>query len=326
MGEGKKEVVLIPTYKRPELLFYCMTLIRAFEPKIPIAIFPDRGSGNDQELQNMMNALDPEITSLMVVPEHDYFGNSFNVMEAFRWAYNAQYDRIFYVEDDVMIHPDFFSWHREMHEEFDEDNIFAVMGWVFNHHAPIANDVMFQPWYYSIGTSFTREKLRLIVEHATPRYYKDMPNYIDKVFKNSTLNSPFNNIAHYEQDGLIQRVMEQDKTQTVSNGMARCTHLGLYGYNRGWEKSVDFFGDARSFEERMAKISKLIGDPYWRAELFGRFIVEREIGKILPPRHNKFLLRVGPYECEYESELSVEQLPKRLRSVPRTSEMEIVIQ
>lgn len=318
------EIVLIPTYKRPEMLFYCMTLIRAFEPTMPIAIFPDRGTVNDKEFTDLLSSFDPGITFPMFVPEHDYYGNTFNVMEAFRWAYNSQFGRIYYIEDDVMVHPDFFSWHREMHKEFDQEGIFAVMGWVFNHHAPITNDILFQPWYYSIGTSFTREKLGLVVQHATPRYYEDMPNYVDAAFKKSPLNSPVK-IQHYEQDGLIQRVMDIDRSQTVANGIARCTHLGLYGYNRGWEKGIDFFGEAQTFQERMARLSKLIGDPYWRADLFGRAIVEREIGKILVPRSNKYLLRVGPFECDYESELDVEELPKRLRSVPRTREMEIVV-
>lgn len=324
MGEGAevREVVLIPTYKRPEMLFYCISLIRAFEPEIPIVVFPDRGSFEDEDLKNVIASFDSRVIA-QFVPEHDYYGNTFNVMEAFRWAYNGQFQRIYYIEDDVMIHPDFFEWHRTVHDDWDD--IFATMGWVFNHHAPITEDLMFQPWYYSIGTCFTREKLGLIAKHASPRYYDDMPNYVDKAFKGSILNAPFN-ISHFEQDGLIQRVLDLDKSQTVACGIAKCTHLGVYGYNRGWEKRDDFFADAEDFEERLARISKLIGDPYWRADLFGRPIVEREIGKILPPRFNKYLLRVGPYECKYESELGIDELPKRLRSVPRTRQMEIVVE
>src|ERR1700690_484205 len=321
-----REIVLLPTYRRPEMLFYCLTLIRHFEPKIQIAVFPDRGTRGEKEFQNVMDCFDREITVDMQVPEHDYYGNSMNTMEAFRWAFNSGFDRIFYVEDDVMIHADFFKWHRQIHEEYSEDmNLFASMAWVFNHYAPITQDVLIQPWYYSVGTCFARKKLELIVQHATPRYYKDTPGYIDKVFHGSALNSPMN-ISHYEQDGLIQRVLDLDKSQTITSGMARCTHLGAFGYNKGWEKRSDFFGEAKTFEERVARISKLVGDPYWRAPLFGGDIVARASGKILPPRLHKYLLRVGPFECDYESELEPEELPKRLRSVPRTPEMEIMVE
>jgi hypothetical protein len=321
--KGMKELIVIPTYKRPEMLFYCLSLLRNFAPEIPVAVFPDRGTLNDKETLEVLDAFDPDLVQGMLVPEHDYYGNTYNVMEALRWAYCTRAELIYYIEDDVMIHEDFFAWHREMHEEFGDD-IFAAMGWVFNHYAPITVDPMFQPWYYAIGTSFKREKLAHIVEHATPRYYEAMPEYVQKTFKNSILNSPIN-ITHYEQDGLIQRVIDVDKSQTVCSGIARCSHLGVFGYNRGWEKRDDFFGDAKTFEARLAKISQLIGDPYWRASLFGRAIVEREIGKILPPRLHKYLLKLGAFECDYESELAVDQLPKRLRSVPRSPEMEIVV-
>lgn len=327
MGEGQKamrEIVLVPTYRRPEMLFYCLTMIRAADSEIPVAVFPDRGTSTDREFVQVMESFDPETTVAKLVPDHDFYGNTYNTMEAFRWAYNSGFERIYYVEDDVMVHWDFFKWHREMHEEFDD--IFASMGWIFNRYAPINMDLLFQPWYYSVGTCFTREKLKLIVEHASPRYYKDMPGYVAKVFADSPLNKSYEDTHHYEQDGLIQRILYRDKSQVVCRGMATCTHLGFAGYNKGWEQRDNFFGDANSFEERLQKLSEFLGDPYWRASVFGREIVEREIGKELPPRLQKYLLRVGPYECEYESELKPEQFPKRLRSVPRTSEMEIVLQ
>jgi len=306
------------------MLFYCLSLIRAIEPRIPVAVFPDRGTYNDKEFKDVMDCFDPDRTVPILVPDHDYYGNTFNTMEAFRWAY-GHWDRVYYVEDDVMVHADFFKWHREIHEDCEGQNIFASMGWIFNRYAPITLDVLFQPWYYSVGTCFTREKLKLVVDHATPRYYKDMPGYIQKEFSSSALNTVHQNIQHYEQDGLIQRVMDRDRSQVVCRGMASCTHLGTFGYNKGWEQRENFFGEAKTFEERVSMLSQFLGDPYWRASLFGREIVEREIGRELPPRLQKYLLRVGPYECEYESELKPEQFPKRLRSVPRTSAMEIVI-
>jgi hypothetical protein len=324
VGESK-EIVLVPTYKRPEMLFYCLTMLRAYGGNdLTIAVFPDRGTYNDKEFQDVMSSFDERNTHALFVPDHDYYGNSFNTMEAFRFAYNADCDLTYYVEDDVMVHWDFFHWHRAVQEE--ESDIFASMGWIFNHYAPITMDLLFQPWYYSVGTCFSREKLKLIVDHATPRYYKDMPGYIEKTFAGSVLNTGGQNIQHYEQDGLIQRVMDRDHTQVVCRGIASCTHLGTFGYNKGWEQRDSFFGDAKTFEQRLQKISDFVADPYWRASLFGRPIVEREIGKELPPRMKKYLLRVGPYECEYESELKPEQFPKRVRSVPRTPDMEIVVE
>jgi hypothetical protein len=80
-----------------------------------------------------------------------------------------------------------------------------------------------------------------------------------------------------------------------------------------------------TFEEKVDKITRLLADPYWRADIFGRDIVEREIGHELPKREFKYRVKVGPYETEFVSELSKGQLPRRIKSVPRTDEMEIVV-
>jgi len=313
------EIVLVPTYRRPEMLFYCLSLIHHADPHIEIAVFPDRGTFHDKELDDSADAFDAQF---IYVGDHHYHGNTYNVMEAFRWAYNQGYQRIYLVEDDVMVHWDFFKWHREVHE--DCPKIFASMGWVFNREAPITADCLFQPWYYSIGTCFKREKLELIVKHASPLYYEDMASYIGRNFKRSAIHDP-DNVVHYEQDGLIQRILDEDKTQTVACGMAKCTHLGTYGYNQGWEKRDAFFEGCGNLPDRLQRISDFLSDPYARAEIFGRALVEREIGKALPKREFRYQLKVGEFEAEYVTETSFKNLPKRLLSVPRTPEMQIVV-
>jgi hypothetical protein len=320
--DHRDEIVLIPTYNRPEHLFYCLSMIRAWEPLIKIAIFPDRGTYFDEDFTKVTDVFDDKNTSAFYVPTHKYHGNSYNTMEAFRWAYNAGFEYTYLVEDDVAVHPDFFKWHREVHDEC--PNIFGSMAWVFNRFAPITEDWLFQPWYYSVGTCFRKKKLELIVKHATPNYYNDMMGYIEQTFKDSPLNSP-HNIHHYEQDGLIQRILDRDRSQTVSCGIAKCTHFGIFGYNRGWSRREEFFADCNSFEERVARLNNFVADPYWRVEYFGREVVEREIGKELPKRLFNYQIKVGPYETEFVSELSKTRLPRRIKSVPVTPEMEIVL-
>ena len=320
--DHRNEVILVPTYRRPEHLFLCLSYINAFAPEIPVCVFPDRGTYDDPEFKMVMESFDPARFAAMYVADHDYHGNSYNTMEAFRWAYSAQnFDLIYLVEDDVMVHPDFFKWHREVHE--DKPDIFGSMAWVFNRYAPITEDRLFQPWYYSIGTCFKREKLGLIARHATPRYYADMQGYIEKTFKGSALNFP-HSIQHYEQDGLIQRILDVDQSQTVSCGIAKCTHAGLFGYNRGWNTRSEFFANCSTFDQRLARLNKFVCDPYWRSWIFGRDVVEREIGKVLPKRVFKYKVKIGEYESELESELTPDLL-RRVNSVTVSPEMEIVV-
>jgi len=318
-----REVVLVPTYRREELLFCCLKRIRAIEPDIEIQVFPDRGTFHDPAVRAICEGFKAHAH---LVPDNDWYGNSANVLESYRWAYNAGYDRIFYIESDVMVHADFFSWHRRQQEDFPW--IFASMAWIFNRNAPIVDDLLFQPWYYSPGVCFSREKLALIVQHATPKYYGNMQGYIEERFKASPLNVPFA-VAHFEQDGICQRILDEDKSQTVCPGIAKCSHVGFTrSYGGDTQEDYErFLGlEGLRFDERVARVEEFIADPYWRAQVFGRAIVEREIGKELPKREFTYRVRlVGGWESTFTTELSRAFLPKRINSVPIPADAEIVL-
>jgi hypothetical protein len=314
------EAVIVTTYKRPEFLFCCLKRIRALAPEIDILLCPDRGTYFEPDVWAAMKCWGAR---MVYMPEHTCHGNTYNTMEAFRLAYTMGYERIYLVEDDVMIHPDFFLWHRAMQEEFSD--IFASMAWIFNRHAPIEEQDLFQPWYYSVGTCFARKMLAHVVEHARPEYYMDMAGYIERTFPKSTLNAPFN-IQHYEQDGLIQRVLDKLNLQTVSPGIAKCSHIGYFGYNQGWDREEFFFGNALTFTDRVKRVEEFIADPYWRAARFGRPIVEREIGQALPAREFRYKIKLADgWESEFTSELEKKHLPKTLNSVPLPKNAEVVL-
>ena len=319
-----KQVVLVPTYRREELLHCCLRRLRGLDGDIPIHVFPDRGTYSDGHVIRICNEFE---THSHLVPDNDWYGNTANIMNAYLWAYNEGYERIYMVESDVMVHSDFFSWHREQHEE--NDDIFCSMGWIFNREAPITNDVLFQPWYYSIGVCFSWEKLALVVQHATPKYYGDMPGYITRNFKASAVTDPFS-IAHWEQDGLIQRVLWEDRSQTVAPGIAKCSHVGaIRSYGDGTQRSYEEFFQfgQMGFQDRVKRIEEFIADPYWRVQAFGRALVEREVGYELPKR--EFVYRVtlpGGWESTFKSELSKTFLPRRINSVPMPAEAQVMVE
>lgn len=313
-----REIVIVPTFERPELLFLCLKYIREADPDIKIRLFPDRGTW--RSVRAAAATFNAEIQH---VPEHDYYGNSYVTMEAYRWAYNEGYHLTYLVEDDVFVHSDFFDWHRKMHDEFSD--IFGAMGWIFNRHAPIEQAEMFQPWFYSVGVSFAQPKLGLIAEHASPRYYTDMAGYIKKRFSSSPLNDPFN-VMHTEQDGLIQRILDKDKTQTVSPGIAKCSHMGFGGYNRGWTPYQNFFKGCKSFPDRIKRLEAFYADPYWRTGIFGRSIVEREIGHEIPPRSFNYKIKLPDgWESEFTSEMTRDHLPSRINSAAVPDDAEVVL-
>lgn len=321
------EVVLVTNYLRPELLYCCLKRIREFQPKIPIHLFPDRGTWKDSLIQKMKLWFGIEIH---IVPEHDLYGNSYNTLEAYKWAWHAGYDYIYLIESDVIVHRDFFSWHRRVHEEYDEEGLFASMAWIFNRHAPLVDGDLFQPWFYSIGDCFHRDMLTSVITHASPSYYFDMAGYIRNHFKDSPINDP-QNIAHHEQDGLVQRIIDRERRQTVSPGIAKCSHMGFvrsYGDSGAGFGYEELFDGRTDFRDRVERIEQLIADPYERMWYFGRDIVERELGREIPERvfHYKITLP-GGWTSELESPLELRKLPRRLNSVniPQDAKIEIML-
>jgi hypothetical protein len=306
-----RECVVIPTtVDRSHYLHCALRRIREQDPKIEIAVFLDRCDGGGADTYQIAGKFH---ASLYYVGRHTLYGNSLAALTALQWALVTEdFDLIHYCESDTMMHPDCLAWHREIHA--DMPNIFAACGWVCNLHAPIEPDLALVPWYYAPNASFKRDKLALIVKHAIPEYFQDMRGYVLKTFPNSILHNrgAQTNTQFFEQDGLIQYVLMEDKSQVAWRGTALVDHVGVSGYNR--PSGLVFEG---TLDERVTKVESLIADAHWRAELFGRAIVEREIGHKLRKREYVYSIRLpGGWTSELVSELKLEQLPRRLNSVP----------
>jgi hypothetical protein len=315
-GGALKETVLVPTYKRNEYLHCALRRIREQDEKIKVMVFSDRGEDNE-ELRSVVKSFN---CRLKIVPKHNYYGNSFAVMEAYRWAYDHGYELVMLNEDDSMQHPDCLAWHREAHELFSD--LFAACGWVFNLHAPITKDWMFAPWFYSPNCSFRREKLKFIVEHANPVYYSDYQRYVLETFPHSILHNKGKQrtTKFYEQDAIVQYVMEHDRSQVAWCASAKIDHCGIAGYNR--PDGPKFTG---TLEERIAQVEALIADHYLRADIFGRKVVERELGHELPRRYNLYRVTLpGGWQSEHLSELRIDQLPRRVNGVTLGPDAQII--
>ena len=311
-----KECLILPTYQRNHFLWCALRSIREQDKKLKIFIFSDRGEDNEE----LLVVAKEFYAHLKITPRHNFYGNSYCVLQGLLWAYEHGYDLVHYSEDDVIHHADCLSWHREVHDRFDD--VFCSCGWVFNLHAPITNDLMFAPWYYAPNSCFSREKLGLVVKHANPLYFCDMQKYVLETFPKSILHDKGKQrtTKFFEEDALIQYVMEQDKSQVAWRASALVDHIAPVGYNK--PDGPKFEG---TLEERIAQVESLIADHYWRADLFSRKIVEREIGHVLPRRNLRYLVKLpGGWSTEYSSELPKHQLPRKIHSVVLPKEAEII--
>jgi hypothetical protein len=304
----KRQLVLVPTYRREAYLACSLRRIREQDRKIKIMVVSDRGE-DTPDLRMICKEFN---AGLRITPPHNFYGNSFSLFEAFRWAYDSNFDLVILNEDDAMPHPDCLDWHRESHDLFGSE-IFAACGWVFNTDAPISPDARyFVPWYYSPSASLSRDSLRCIVAHANPLYYTDMVGYVRKTFAGSPLLKNEAMTLFFEQDAIIQFCLMESQKLCAWNRTAKVDHVGAFGYNR--TDGVEFTG---TLEERIAKVEELIADIEWRIELFGRSRVEREIGREIPKSVKRYRVTLPDgWSSEFESENSLSRKPIRVNSAP----------
>src|SRR5260370_2286021 len=125
------DVVIVPTYDRPEYLWVCLEhLSRAHgsgTKEIWICEDQHADKPKDFTLQMEMLATIREAERLFGqkyvkyfgTTPHNEYGNSRNLLTALERAYDARAPYIYLVEDDVMVTEDFFRWHEQAQAQFD---------------------------------------------------------------------------------------------------------------------------------------------------------------------------------------------------------------
>lgn len=240
-----REIVLVPTWKRRDMLYCCLEAIRAAEPDIKIEVFPDRGT-EETDLCQWFKA-----TEHKTIP-HTLHGNTYNVMEALKWAYKHHAELVYVIEDDAIVDPSFFFWcHQALAEH---PGIFAACGWRYSPDAlpPCEGPDVIIPWYLSVASAIPKRSLYGIVQHARADYYSDMQGYLDCIYP----QSPRKGSMHYEQDGLVLRVCEAEGKSCAWPRRPRVTHIGWAGYHM--PEGEELKG---TLEERVAIIKLLLKDP-----------------------------------------------------------------
>lgn len=214
-----KELVLVPTYQRSAFLAVCLEAIRAAEPDANIHVFPDRG-------ENELEVCDQFSATHHLTWKHTYHGNSANMLEALKWANSQSVFLVHVIEDDAIITPDYFAWARAALLAHPE--AFCACGWQYSPQALISDgpDIL-MPWYLSVCATFPHHSLPSIGQHARPEYYSDMPGYLDRAYPASSHRGT----KHYEQDGLVLRVLESQSRRAVWPRRPRALHIGWQGYH-----------------------------------------------------------------------------------------------
>ena len=244
-----RDIILVPTYMRPEYLFLCLERIHNSERPLDSEIWICQDFRFQDEHRNKLGI---EWTTEVLdywrgkLPlrfiqrrPHNFEGNSRNVLEAYKEAAACEDVRYIYlIEDDVLVQPDFFKWHEAVQADGD---FMCSVAYRCIRNTEARKDITDPSAYFtsardyaSVGVCWRREKLAPIVEHATEEYYRDMGQYINRVFAGNRFAADFG-----EQDGLIMRVMWTTGGIVAWPYLPRAYHMGWYGYHRPDGKRPD---------------------------------------------------------------------------------------
>lgn len=235
------DLVVIPTYDRPELLWLCLERIAASpdHQSVNIRVYVDAHVDQPPPPRADIEAVLRKFPQLKLkvkfVTPHPFHGNSYNVLMAYKEAYEHPVPHVFMVEDDILVEPGFFAWHRQRQAEAELDCSIGVGKRPEHAH------------YASLGVCFRREVIAKILPHCRTEYFSNMRMYCRSRFAPTKIDC--------EQDGLWCRVLSPQLIAWPEIPVAH--HVGWYGYHR--KKSVRPTG---TLEQRYKQVKLVLANHF----------------------------------------------------------------
>jgi hypothetical protein len=246
-------VVLIPAFDRPEMVWLCLDhLAECPEVRAPL-----------EEFRTVVERFPRLAVGLNRTPVHTYPGNSYNVLTAYTEAYADGFAWIYLIEDDVLVRPEFFTWHAHVHATVGPS---ASLGVSDPGHGAFA----------SLGVCLPHHTVELVLPHVTSEYFAGMREYCRWTFP----ESPFD----CEQDGLWARLLAGRQVAWARPPIV--SHVGWYGYHRGGQRRP-----LGTLQQRYEEVRGIIADPRLLAKVRGDV---HDVSLALLPNEGGFTVSTVP--------------------------------
>ena len=232
---GRRDVVLVPCWRRPEFLWHCLDNLTRAEGAAGVHVVFSLDSGASPENLQVIGAFADRLPSHEVRPAqpcpYRRTKQSANLLLAYLAAAGMTDGHVFLVEEDIMVARDFLRWHRAVHASVPE--LFCSIA-VRNPNriARVPDDpgayYLSSGDYASHAVCFDARVLRTLVRpHVNPRYFARPKRYVRRHFPHSAVGLGF-----VEQDGLLRRIQEVSGRPIAYACVPRAFDAGFYGYNR----------------------------------------------------------------------------------------------
>lgn len=232
-----KSIVVMPTLKRPEFLALALESIdRAEQSPEDIRIYVDHT--DEKRLSEVEYVRDTYLPYAMVFHAKEHISapsGCWNILNSYKEGYESGADVIFFIEEDVRIRPDYFTWNFEVHAE---KKYFATCG---RYIKRFGNNYFTNP-----GASFRRESLGLVVPHICDDFFADRRGYLTRTF------GKFEEASDLD-DGLIRHVQRSVNGIVKYPDQPKAVHQGFWFYGKNEE-----YRTVGSIQERIDQLRELV--------------------------------------------------------------------
>lgn len=214
---------------------------QANNPDTDIRIFADTDT-NISELGYVRDKYAPEALIFRARPHPPALSGTWNILHALKHAAQFAVDKVFLIEEDVLVAANFFDWHRQ-NLRYD---MFATCG---REHK--------SKKYTNPGSAFHTHSLQMLAEHINNDFFSNPTGYMDKHFPGTVDDSPHD-------DGLIRRMIAHYSLKVGWPETPIAAHIGFRAYRR-YDRWINDGG----IEQRIETVRKFIAEPktVWNLDL-----------------------------------------------------------
>jgi len=230
-------VVVMPVCHRPELLALALEkLDQARKPEnLDVRIYADT-SADLESIECVRDVYYPEALIFQANPHIQAPSGCWNILNAIKSGYRTGADYIFLIEEDVLIKPDFFTFHLS------QTDCLASCGRKDRRHYLLYPDLYTNP-----GSCLHRELVEQLIPHICDDYFTRLREYMDEHF------GSWDTQSHLD-DGLIRRVIRQMGGRAVYPDIPVCAHQGFRAYNK-----LDIYMNYEiSIEEKIKRLREML--------------------------------------------------------------------
>lgn len=205
MSPAAADIVVIPTCYRTELLAWCLRRL-ADAPGCPDVLICADTKANLQEVEYVRDQYFPTADILHAKAHISVLSGTWNILMSIKVG-STLADNVYLVEEDVMVFPHFFTWHRSQTAE-----------------ASCGRKIPRYDLYTNPGSCLRRPLLEKLVPHINDDYFRDPGSYCERNFSQQFIS--------YLDDGLIRRVIADNGMKWVFPETPVAAHQGFFGYGR----------------------------------------------------------------------------------------------